>query len=143
MDSQQYMPLYTGIIEGQINVNSPLLSVSQNNLISSPEVKVEITASNKPLKRGTNFSVDEDNILVSAWLNTSIDPVHGNELKHERFWAKIWQYFCQCSPSGSTRTAGSLQSRWGIINRETSRFCGFITALEATPHSGTTKQDKV
>ena len=31
MDSQQYMPLYTGIIEGQIDVNSPLLGVSQMN----------------------------------------------------------------------------------------------------------------
>ncbi|XP_050286618.1 glutathione S-transferase T3-like isoform X2 [Quercus robur] len=141
MDSQQYMPLYTGIIEGQIGVNSPLLGVSQNNLISSPEV--EITTSNKPPRRGTNFSVEEDNILVSGWLNTSIDAVHGNELKQERFWEKIWQYFCQCSPSGSTRTAGSLQSRWGMINRETSRFCGFIAALEATPHSGTTEHDKI
>ena len=137
MDSQQYMPLYIGIIEGEIPVNSPLLIVSQNNSISSPEV--EITTSNKPPRRGSNISVEEDNILVLAWLNTSIDDVHGNELKQERFWAKIWQYFCQCSSSGSTRTAGSLQSQWEMINRETSRFCGFIAALEATPHSGTTE----
>ena len=134
MDPQQY-------IQGQIDVNSSLLGVSQNNPISSPEV--EITTSTKPPRRGTNFSVDEDNILVSGWLNTSIDAVHGNELKQERFWAKIWQYFCQCSPSGSTRTAGSLQSQWGMINRETSKFYGFIAALKATPHSGTTKQNKV
>ncbi|KAL4632618.1 hypothetical protein ACB092_04G064400, partial [Castanea dentata] len=76
----------------------------------------EITTSNKPPRRGTNFSVEEDNILVSAWLNTSIDVVHGNKLKQDRFWEKFW---------------------------ETSRFCGFITALEATPHSGTTEQDKI
>ena len=76
MDPQQY-------IQGQIDVNSSLLGVSQNNPISSPEV--EITTSNEPPRRGTNFSVEEDNILVSASLNSSIDAVHGNELKQERF----------------------------------------------------------
>ena len=80
MDPQQY-------IQGQIDVNSSLLGVSQNNPISSPEV--EITTSNKPPRRGTNFSVEEDNILVSAWLNTSIDVVHGNELKQETFCEKF------------------------------------------------------
>ena len=49
MDPQQYMLIYTGIIQGKIDVNSPLLGVSQNNLISSPEV--EITTYNK-LPRG-------------------------------------------------------------------------------------------
>ena len=76
MDPQQY-------IQGQIDVNSSLLGVSQNNPISSPEV--EITTSNKPPRRGTNFSVEDDNILASASLNTSIDAVHGNELKQEIF----------------------------------------------------------
>ncbi|KAK9987126.1 hypothetical protein SO802_032077 [Lithocarpus litseifolius] len=47
------------------------------------------------------------------------------------------------SPSGGTIIADSLQSRWGMINRETSRFCEFIAALEATPYSGTTGQYKI
>ena len=140
MDPQQYMPIYTGIIQGQIDVDSPLLGISQNNPISSPEV--EITTSNKP-RRGTNFSVEEDNILVSTWLNTSIDVVHGNEQKQETFHKKIWQYFCQHSSSDTTRIGVSLSSRWGMINRKTSTFCGFIAALKATLHSGTTEHDKV
>ena len=94
------MSIYTGIIQGQIDVNPHLLGVSQNNLISSLEV--EITNSNKLPKWGINFSVEEDHVLVSAWLNTSIDAVHGNELKQERFWGKFWQYFCQYSRSGTT-----------------------------------------
>ena len=69
--------------------------------------------------------------------------MHGNEQKQETFREKNWQYCCQHNPSGTTRTIVSLSSRWGMINRETNRFCGFIATLEATPHSGTTKQDKV
>ena len=49
---------------------------------SSPEVKTITT--NKE-KRGVNFSVNEDKLLVSAWLNTSLDLVHGNEMKQETF----------------------------------------------------------
>lgn len=29
--------------------------------------------------RSGNFSKEEDNLLISAWLNTSLDAVHGNE----------------------------------------------------------------
>jgi hypothetical protein len=38
-----------------------------------PQPKVTST-----IKR-TNFSVEEDILLVKAWINTSIDPIHGNE----------------------------------------------------------------
>ena len=37
----------------------------------------------------TNFNVEEDNIHVSAWLNTSIDVVHGNELKQKHSMKKF------------------------------------------------------
>ena len=53
----------------------------------SPEV--EITTSNKLPKQYTSFSIEKDNILVSAWLNTSIDVVHGNELKQEKSCEKF------------------------------------------------------
>ena len=56
---------------------------------------------------------------------------------------KIWQYFCQHNPFVTACTTVSLSSRWGMINRETSRFCGFIAALEATPYSDTTEHDMV
>ena len=67
MDSQGYLSFYTGIIQGEIDVNLPLLGVSQNNpmSVSNSPPEVEITTSNK-LRWGTNFSVEEDNILISA-----------------------------------------------------------------------------
>ena len=41
------------------------------------------------VETGTNFNVEEDNIHVSAWLNTSIDAVHGNELKQKHSMKKF------------------------------------------------------
>ena len=82
MDSQGALPLYASIIEEDIDIDSPLLGVSQNNpmFVSNSSPKVETITTNKG-KQGVNFSVDEDKLLVLAWLNTSLDPMLGNELK--------------------------------------------------------------
>ena len=55
---------------------APFLSGSQNTSMPIQEscLEVEIVTPN-PTKRGGNFSVDEDNLLVSAWLNISMDAV--------------------------------------------------------------------
>ena len=99
---------------------------------SCPEV--EIVTSN-PTKRGGNFSLDEDNLLVSA--------MQGTDQRVEKFWEKIWQYFCENNTYGTTHSASSLTSRWGTINRETSKFAGFLTKIEARNPSGATNQMKV
>ena len=104
--------------------------------------EVEIVTSN-PTKRGGNFSVDEDNLLVSAWLNTSVDAVQGTNQRVEKFWEKIWQYFCENNTYRTTRSASSLQRWWGNINSETSRFAGFKAKIEVRNKSGGTNEDKV
>ena len=65
MESQGDMPYYIGIINGDIDIDSPLLGISQNNPISfsdSPS-QVENASSNKA-KRSSNFSVKEDQLLL-------------------------------------------------------------------------------
>ena len=61
-------------------------------LISNSSPEVETITTNKG-KQGVNFSVDEDKLLVSAWLNTSLDLVHGNELKQETSVKKFGNTF--------------------------------------------------
>ena len=123
---------------------APFLNGSQNTSMPIQEScsEVEIVTPN-PTKRGGNFSVDEDNVLVSAWLNISMDAVQGTDQRIENFWEKIWQYFCEDNNYRTTRSASSLQSRWGNINRETSRFTGFMAKIEARNKTGGTDEDKV
>ncbi|KAK9993907.1 hypothetical protein SO802_023610 [Lithocarpus litseifolius] len=122
---------------------APFLSGSQDTLMPIQESfpEVEIVTFNST-KRGGNFSVDEDTLLVSAWLNISIDAMQGTEQKAKKFWQKIWQYFCENNTYETTRSARSLQSRWGNISRETSRFAGFMAKVEARNKSGGTDEDK-
>ena len=93
MDTQKDIFWYANILQGDSDFGAPFLSESQNTSMPIQESlpEVEIVTSN-PTKRGGNFSVDEDNLLVFAWLNISMNVVHGTNQKVENFWEKIWQY---------------------------------------------------
>jgi hypothetical protein len=45
--------------------------------------------------------------------------------------------------TSSTRTQSSLQHRWGDIQKDTSRFCGFYAEIERKKQSGKSEDDKV
>ena len=65
MESQGDVPYYIGIINGDIDIDSPLLGIPQNNPMSfsnsPPQAK---NASSKKAKRSSNFSVKEDQLLL-------------------------------------------------------------------------------
>ena len=144
MESQRDLPYYMGIMNGDIDIDSQLLGTSQNNPMSvfdSPP-QVENASSTKG-KRGISFSVEEDQVLELAWLNTSVDATDSNEQTHNTFRQKIWEYFTQYNTSGTTCIAISLRRRWKMINKETNKFCGCMAKVNACYQSGITKQDKV
>ena len=117
MESQVDLPYYMGIMNGNIDIDSPLLSTSQNNLMSVSDSPPQVeNAFSKKAKWGSNFSEEEDQLLVSAWLNTRVDAIHSNEQTHNTFRQKVWEYFMEHNTSGTTRTAISLISRWAMIN---------------------------
>jgi len=41
----------------------------------------------------TNFSIEEDILLVKAWINTSINPIQGTDQKGSKFWDRIWMNY--------------------------------------------------
>ncbi|XP_013608374.1 PREDICTED: glutathione S-transferase T2-like [Brassica oleracea var. oleracea] len=45
------------------------------------------------IKERRKWSIKEDRILISAWLNTSKDSVVGNEQKATHFWRRIVEYY--------------------------------------------------
>ncbi|KAL0005197.1 hypothetical protein SO802_012758 [Lithocarpus litseifolius] len=143
MDSPDNTSLYANILQFDSNFEAQFLEKSQNTPMSiqdsSPELEI---VTPKTTTWGGNFSVEKDFLLVSAWLNTSVDPMHGNEQKQEIFTAKIWQYFCMHNTYGIERSSSSLKIQWSTINRETSKFCGVMAKIEAKNQSDATDKDK-
>ena len=107
--------------------------------------EAEIVTPAKKSKRGGNFSVEEDKLLVLAWLNTSVDAVHhGNNDQNNKapFYTKIAKDFHD-HKKDSTRTVVSLTSRLGVINRERSKFCEVFAKVEAKNPNATAEQMNV
>ena len=75
MDSQDNISLYANILKTDSNFEAQFLEKSKITPMtiqdSSPELKI---VTPKTTTQGGNFSVEEDVLLVSAWLNTTWLP---------------------------------------------------------------------
>ena len=94
-------------------------------------------------KRSKNFSKDEDELLVSAWLNVSLDPVHGVDQSRSTYWKRIYDYFHINKTFDSDRTQSSLMSRWSGILHDVNLYAGCVSKIEARNQSGLSIADKV
>ncbi|KAL0899873.1 hypothetical protein Bca101_083834 [Brassica carinata] len=78
------------------------------------------------------WSPSDDVVLISAWLNTSKDPVVGNEQKAGALWTHISAYFA-ASPQverGETREPIQCKQRWQKLNDLVCKFCGCYEAAK-------------
>ena len=73
-------------------------------------------------KRSKNFSEKEDEILVSAWLNVSLDPITGANQTHKSYWTRIYDHFHENLPFPSDRMQNSLMHRWSTIQDSVNKF---------------------
>ena len=97
----------------------------------------------KPKKgRSKNFLIEEDMLLLSGWLNVSLDPVQGNNQTQTTYWNIICNYFHENKTFASDRTPTSLCNRWSAISTSVSKFIGFYNQISGRNQSGVTEQDK-
>ena len=89
-----------------------------------------------------NFSLEEDCLLVSTWLNTSKDPITRVEQQTKQFWARVHAYFIENGRNLNNRSQISISSRWQEINK-VGKFVGFVTQIENRQQSGMTEESRV
>ncbi|OEL31761.1 hypothetical protein BAE44_0007218 [Dichanthelium oligosanthes] len=118
------------------SLDSQQLSMSMLLPTPTPVIKV-----NK--KRTRNFSVQEDNLLVAAWLEISMDAVAGIDQPRGTYWERIHDYYHVHKEFESDRNPNSLAHCWGIILAEVNRFCGWYAQVANRPPSDATEQDVV
>jgi hypothetical protein len=68
---------------------------SFTTLLQSGLQNYQKTPSQSKMKstKKTNFSIEEDILLVKAWINTSINPIQGTDQKGSKFWDRIWMNY--------------------------------------------------
>ncbi|GMP31738.1 hypothetical protein CsSME_00005825 [Camellia sinensis var. sinensis] len=110
------------------------------SLLFSPEI---ITQTTKISQRKGNSTVEEDMMLISSWLNISLDPIKGNEQKSKAYWLRVWENFNKYKTFDSKRTQTSLMNRWSTIQLAINKFCGCFAQVEQMNRSGSTTKDKI
>ncbi|XP_010424286.1 PREDICTED: glutathione S-transferase T3-like [Camelina sativa] len=85
----------------------------------------------------------DDIMLVSAWLNTSKDPITSNEQRRGAFWGRIADYFASCpnAVDRPKREASHCKQRWGRINDLVCKFVGCYKAATREKSSGQNEDD--
>ena len=94
-------------------------------------------------RKQQKWTPTDDVVLISSWLNTSKDPVVGNEQKSSGFWKRIAAYFA-ASPlvaGCQEREASHCKQRWHMINDLVSKFCGSYEAATREKTSGQNETD--
>ena len=118
-----------------------------NTIQSNPTVLAPVQNEDVPRlkksQRTKNFSVEEDKLTVSAWLNTSKDAITGNEQQGDAFWQRILQYLELHGGNQEERSQSSIKSRLTDINAKCSKFIGFHSQIERLRQSGHTEQNNV
>ncbi|KAL6579993.1 hypothetical protein OROMI_008017 [Orobanche minor] len=95
-------------------------------------------------KRSKNFLIEEDMLLISAWLNVSIDPIQDNNQTYACYWDRIWNYFNENKEGlASDQTANSLCNRWCTINEKVAKFISFHNQIIEKNKSGLSEQNKI
>jgi hypothetical protein len=90
-----------------------------------------------------NFKSKDDEVLCFAYLIISKDPIVGVNQPQGGCWARIKQFYMENRKTTTYRTQSSLQHKWGDIQKDTSRFCGFYAKIERLYQSGKNEDDNV
>ncbi|XP_013668590.2 glutathione S-transferase T3-like [Brassica napus] len=148
MNSNSYIPVsnFVDLLNSQQETvfgfvqESGEVSSSQVPLFSSQATEAETTGERKESRSWTPV---DDVALISAWLNTSKDPVVGNEQRAGAFWNRVAAYFA-VSPKvagAEPRESSHCKNRWQKINDQVNKFCGAYDSATREKSSGQNEKD--
>ncbi|ANM69131.1 glutathione S-transferase THETA 3 [Arabidopsis thaliana] len=94
-------------------------------------------------KHRRKWSRAEDAILISAWLNTSKDPIVDNEHKACAFWKRIGAYFNNSASLANLpkREPSHCKQRWSKLNDKVCKFVGCYDQALNQRSSGQSEDD--
>ena len=123
----QYDGSLTSLLMNDTNLYDDTI---QSNPTVLPPIQNEVVPRLRKSQRTKNFSVEEDKLIVSVWLNTSKDAITGNEQQGGAFWQRILQYLELHEGNHEECSQSSIKSRWTDINAKCSKFVGFYSQIE-------------
>ncbi|KAF8089530.1 hypothetical protein N665_0503s0029 [Sinapis alba] len=130
---------YMGLLQSQQSGSDFPQFSSQQGEAPTPPTDI-------PVERGKRhkWTPADDELLISAWLNTSKDPIVSNYQKFGTFWQRVGDYFLAALVSRDGHESSAhlhYKQRWHKINDQTNKFCGAYAAAERRHSSGMNDND--
>ncbi|XP_017226048.1 glutathione S-transferase T3-like [Daucus carota subsp. sativus] len=119
-------------------------SPSEGESVEATLVPPQVFSSQNTKKnriRTKNFTKQEDEMLISAWQNVSLDPVTGADQTTGTYWQRVHNYFMKHKEFESNRNVSSLTHRWSMIQLGVNKFHGFYNQFDG--RSGYSELDKI
>ena len=93
-------------------------------------------------KKGKNFSTKEERSLCRSFLHILQDLIAQNGQWNVAFWERITKHFYETRPQSSPlRHARSLETKWGHIKHDVTKFCGAYSQVLECRESETSLND--
>ncbi|XP_013624259.1 PREDICTED: glutathione S-transferase T3-like [Brassica oleracea var. oleracea] len=145
MDSNPYMNLnFVDLLQSQqdtsVGVESPSIPSLSTQATEGRNFEHKTPSERKERR---TWSPTDDVVLISSWLNTSKDPLVGNEQRSVAFWKRVAAYF-EASPKVGgceKRESSHCKQRWQKINDLVSKFAGAYEAATREKRSGQNEND--
>ena len=102
----------TDLNKSPLSYDFPSSQYCSNDPKDCTNEETHCVPTNKKAQRQGNFTLEEDKLLVSAWLNIGLDAVRGSEQKKKQFWSRIATYFQENKKWTGEHTNKSLTNRW-------------------------------
>uniref|UniRef100_A0A0D3CAE9 GRF-type domain-containing protein n=1 Tax=Brassica oleracea var. oleracea TaxID=109376 RepID=A0A0D3CAE9_BRAOL len=140
---------YVGLLNSQNQQTFPStvnIGASQIPSFGSQKTEAPAVGSDTPVdRRGRKtWTPSDDEVLISAWLNTSMDTVVGNDQKGGTFWQRVRDYYEASRNVGEGGDANShthWKQRWSKINDQTNKFAAAYATAERQISSGQNEND--
>ncbi|XP_073153934.1 glutathione S-transferase T3-like [Henckelia pumila] len=83
-------------------------------------------------KRGVAFSIEEDKLLFTAYLDFSQNPIIGINQSRDKLWSRVAATYNEqvTDSSAEPRTIKALQCRWFNINKIVQNFSSCVSQLD-------------
>uniref|UniRef100_A0A0D3ACC4 No apical meristem-associated C-terminal domain-containing protein n=1 Tax=Brassica oleracea var. oleracea TaxID=109376 RepID=A0A0D3ACC4_BRAOL len=126
------------------SLNSPGFVNLLSSQCSQTTQTIDVGSSDvpKPVER-RKWTTQEDIVLISAWLNTSKDPIVSNQQKLGSFWKRIEDYFNSSAQltGFAPREGSQCKERGGRVNEQVCKFVGSYEAALKEQASGQNEND--
>jgi hypothetical protein len=94
------------------------------------------------VRKGKNFSPEEERQLCRSCLHISQDPISGNGQHSTAFWERILKHYNDHLPTSfEPRPSRLLETKWGVIKHDVAKFCGVYKYVVALNESITSAED--